>query len=145
MIRKFEPSDMERVLSIWLEASVRAHDFVAADFWESQVDNMRNIYLPGSETFVFESASGLLGFYSLVGDILAAIFVQPSHQGRGIGKTLLSHARSKRGQLTLTVYRKNEKSCRFYLSQGFEVTGEQVEEHSGCVELVMATQPDRPQ
>ncbi|MEZ9597475.1 GNAT family N-acetyltransferase, partial [Vibrio sp. 10N.286.46.A8] len=40
MIREYRPTDMETVLDIWLTASVKAHDFVAPEFWESQVGNM---------------------------------------------------------------------------------------------------------
>jgi len=51
MIRSFEPSDMDRVLEIWLEASIQAHDFLAREFWESKVSEMRDTYLPASETY----------------------------------------------------------------------------------------------
>ncbi|NMV23502.1 GNAT family N-acetyltransferase, partial [Vibrio parahaemolyticus] len=46
MIRKYNENDMDSVLEIWLNASVKAHDFISAEFWESQLENMRNIYIP---------------------------------------------------------------------------------------------------
>ncbi|NMR77527.1 GNAT family N-acetyltransferase, partial [Vibrio alginolyticus] len=52
MIRKYNENDMGSVLEIWLNASVKAHDFISAEFWESQLENMRNIYIPASETYV---------------------------------------------------------------------------------------------
>lgn len=54
MIRKYNENDIDTVLTIWLDASIKAHDFVEAGFWQSQVENMRNIYLPASETWVYE-------------------------------------------------------------------------------------------
>ncbi len=50
MIRTFESSDMHEVLNIWLEASIGAHGFVGKEFWESRVDDMREIYIPGFRT-----------------------------------------------------------------------------------------------
>lgn len=54
MIRQCTHADMELVLEIWLNASVKAHDFVSPDFWQSQLENMRSIYLPASDVYVYE-------------------------------------------------------------------------------------------
>lgn len=138
MIRKFSGSDIDPVLGIWLSASIKAHDFVEALFWESQVENMRNIYIPASETYVYESDSEVIGFYSLNENNLAAIFVSTEFQGKGIGKQLISHAKKQRDRLTLSVYKENEASCQFYLSQGFAVISEQTDEHTGHQEYTMS-------
>ena len=138
MIRKFTGSDMDPVLDIWLSASIIAHDFVEASFWESQVGNMRNIYIPSSENYVFETNAKVVGFYLLKGNILAAIFVSPEFQGRGIGKQLMAHAKEQRAGLTLSVYKENEASCQFYFSQGFSVVSEQTDEHTGHREYTMS-------
>ena len=68
---------------------------------------MREVYIPASETFVFEDSSGVLGFYSLLDNQLAALFVDPAHQGKGFGKQLLDHAKCLRKALSLAVYKKN--------------------------------------
>ncbi|MBE0368176.1 GNAT family protein [Pseudoalteromonas aurantia] len=83
MIRQYKQEDSELVLDIWLQASIKAHDFVAAEFWGSQVSNMREIYIPASKTYVFEIDGGVIGFYSLYENLLAAIFVSPEHKGQG--------------------------------------------------------------
>ncbi len=54
MIRKFQQSDIDQVISIWLEASIKAHDFVNSEFWKSKVKDMREIYIPSGETYVYE-------------------------------------------------------------------------------------------
>ncbi len=137
MIRKYNENDLDSVLEIWLNASVQAHDFVSAEFWESQLDNMRNIYIPSSETYVYEVESKVIGFYALYENKLAAIFVASERQGEGIGKQLLSHAKAQRTVLSLSVYKENQASCQFYLSQGFKVVSEQLDEHTGHPELTM--------
>ncbi|SIP95689.1 N-acetyltransferase [Marinobacterium stanieri] len=137
MIRPRTDRDIEAILDIWLQASIKAHDFVPDEFWEAQVDDMRTLYIPASETFVFEQNADVVGFYSLNEDRLAAIFVLPEQQGQGIGKQLLDHAKTQRPSLTLSVYTENETACAFYLSQGFEVVSEQIDEDTGCPEYTM--------
>jgi len=137
MIRKYNSNDLDLVIEIWLEASVKAHNFVSADFWESQVESMRNIYIPASEVFVYEIESKIVGFYALYENNLAAIFVLPAFQGKGIGKQLLSHAKAQRAILSLSVYKENKASYQFYLSQGFRVVSEQLDGHTGHLEYTM--------
>lgn len=139
MIRKYNGNDMDSVLEIWLSASVQAHDFISPEFWESQVENMRNIYIPASETYVYEVESKVVGFYALYENSLAAIFVSPELQGKGIGKQLLSHAKTQRAELSLAVYKENQASYQFYLSQGFKVLCEQLDEHTGHPEYTMSS------
>jgi len=137
MIREYTNEDLDFILNIWLQASVKAHDFVDQGYWESQVENMRNIYIPASENYVYEVDSRIVGFYSLHENTLAAIFVLPEHQGQGIGTSLLNHAKSRRQTLELSVYKENQASLAFYLSQGFSVLSEQADEHTGHLEYIM--------
>lgn len=139
MIRLYNRNDLPSILDIWLQASIQAHDFMPSDFWESQLSDVRDVYIPSSETYVYEMESKAVGFYSLSGDTLAAIFVSPSLQGRGIGKQLLNHAKSKRDRLILSVYKENVSSYQFYLSQEFKVVKEQRDEHTGHPEYLMST------
>ncbi|RAW05953.1 N-acetyltransferase [Halomonas elongata] len=137
MIRTYREEDIDQVLDIWLSASVKAHGFVDPAFWESKVDEMRDRYIPASETFVYERNDRVVGFYSLFEDTLAAIFVDPDLQGQGIGAALLDDAKGRREELRLTVYRENAPSVRFYEKHGFVPLGEQVDENTGHAEIVM--------
>lgn len=141
MIRSFESSDMDDVLDIWLEASIKAHDFVDRTFWESKADDMRQIYIPTSETYVFSDNGTIKGFFSFNGDTLAAIFVSPNAQGKGIGQQLMAKAKSLKKKFNLTVYRENHKSIEFYKRCGFTIIKEQVDEHTGHIEILMAYNP----
>lgn len=137
MIRKYKSEDMNSILGIWLSASAEAHHFIDSTFWQSKVEDMRNLYIPASETYVFETNEEIVGFYCLYGDTLAAIFVLPSDQGKGIGSVLINDAKKRRKQLQLTVYKVNCSSIEFYKKHGFVISGEQTDKHTGQPELVM--------
>ena len=137
MIREYRETDIDQVLDIWLSASIKAHSFVEPKFWKSKLDDMRVIYIPASETFVLDFSGKVAGFYSLIGNTLAAIFVSPDLQGKGMGAALLDDAKSRRESLRLTVYRENVPSIKFYEKHGFISLGEQNDEHTGHSELVM--------
>lgn len=141
MIRELQHSDLDRIIEIWLEASIIAHDFIDRKFWESKVEDMRTIYIPSSETYVYEEKDTIKGFISLYNNIIAAIFVSPDDQGSGIGKQLIAKSKTVRDQLNLNVYKENAKSIEFYKMCGFEILKEQVDEHTGHVELVMSFVP----
>jgi putative acetyltransferase len=140
-IRVFQPDDMEHVLTLWLEASAKAHDFIDRAFWESKVPDMRHRYLPAAETYVYDEAGTIKGFLSLHGNTLAALFVSPQFQGQGIGTQLMGKAKDMRRHLTLTVYKENHQAIAFYQACGFRIETEQTDEHTGHPELVMAFHP----
>lgn len=137
MIRNFQESDIDQVISIWLEASIKAHDFVDSEFWKSKAKDMREIYIPSGETYVYEEGGIVKGFVALYNDILAAIFVFPDFQGTGIGMQLMQKAKDVRDNLNLTVYKENKKGIEFYKKCGFEIDQEQIDKHTGHPELVM--------
>ena len=137
MIRGYLETDIDQILSIWLDASIKAHNFIEKEFWVSKVNDMREIYLPGSEIFVFEEDEVIKGFVALCGETLAAIFVSPNEQGKGIGKQLVDKSKEVRRKLDLTVYKENSDSIEFYKKYGFKKIKEQIDGHTGHVEIVM--------
>ena len=136
MIRELQQSDMDQVINIWLEASIKAHDFVKIEFWKSKAKDMREIYIPSGETYVYEEEA-IRGFVCLCSDTLAALFVSPEFQGTGIGGRLMKKAKDIRKNLNLTVYKENTKSIEFYKKCGFKIEQEQIDEHTGHPELIM--------
>lgn len=137
MIRAFELSDMNDVLNVWLEASIGAHAFTGKDFWESRVRDMRETYIPASDTYVFSENGTVKGFFSLNGNVLAGMFVSPNDQGKGIGQKLMKKATSLREKLYLAVYQENPRSIEFYRKCGFLIVEEKVDEHTGHMEILM--------
>jgi len=136
-IRKLESKDIERVVELWYETSIVAHDFISPEYWVKNKDAMANEYLPNSETYLAIKAGATVGFIAMVDDFLAAIFVQTDMQGEGIGKRLLELIKENREMIQLKVYKKNLKSIRFYEKQGFKHISENKEKETDEIESLM--------
>jgi ribosomal protein S18 acetylase RimI-like enzyme len=64
------------------------------------------------------------GFLDLVGSHVSNLFVDPRHQGQGIGTALMAEAaRRVAGDLTLSVFILNPAARRLYERLGFQVEG----------------------
>ncbi|WP_158210491.1 hypothetical protein [Myroides phaeus] len=57
MIRPYHINDCQQVIDIWLTASIKAHNFIPANYWKSKVPAMRDVYIPSSNTLVYEENS----------------------------------------------------------------------------------------
>ncbi|WP_104202059.1 GNAT family N-acetyltransferase [Billgrantia saliphila] len=138
MIRTANQSDIPQLVDIWLRASMLAHDFIAADFWQARAADMAQRYLPNAETHVLEVAGRVIGFASLNGDHLEALFIDPEVQSFGHGTHLMAHAMGVRKRITLCVYSRNVRAVSFYRRLGFQVVEERREPLSGESETLMA-------
>lgn len=137
MVRIFQQHDIDRIIEIWLEASIQSHHFISPNFWKSKASDMRESYIPDSETYVFEHNGVVEGFLSLHENDIAALFVAPASQNKGIGTRLMARAKALSPSLRLTVYKENARGIRFYERNGFTVAREQIDEHTGHPELLM--------
>lgn len=145
MIRSFLPADMTSVLSIWLAASLQAHDFIEPTFWQGKLDDMRDHYLPSADVWVYERDGQVVGFFALQVNMLAALFVHPEVHGQGIGSALLAKARLLSPEpLELSVYQRNAQAVAFYQRQGFCQIDLRMDERAGHVELVMRACDELP-
>ncbi|HEY4146810.1 GNAT family N-acetyltransferase, partial [Pinirhizobacter sp.] len=96
-IRPYDLPDLEPLMSLW-ERSVRAtHDFLGAAVIGQLVPIVRRHVFPVIETWVLVDRGDILGFVSLNGRKVEALFVDPSHMGKGAGRHLLQHARALKG------------------------------------------------
>ncbi len=137
MIRTLRPEDLDDAVSIWFSASIKAHDFIPEEFWSSQKQSMRDMYLPNCESWVYESGGKVVGFVSYYEGSIPAIFVDPKSQSRGVGTQLLNHLKDKYNKLTLTVYTENVTTHQFYLHHGFIDVGTCICEHTAKEQLEM--------
>ena len=119
MIRKYQPQDCEKLLNVWDRASAQAHPFLSQAFLDLERRNIPEVYLPRAETWVWEAEGRVVGFVSLLGNEVGALFVDPAFQRSGIGRALIDRARALRGELEVEVFEKNLPGRAFYARLGF--------------------------
>lgn len=120
-IRPYAPAtDTQKLSKIWFEASLLAHPFIGAERLREQKTRIETLYLPKAETWVACMGEQPCGFISLLDTFVGGIFVAPDRQGSGIGRLLVAHALSLKGELTLEVYTANRKAMSFYAALGFK-------------------------
>ena len=141
MIRKYTETDCEAVIDVWFIASAVATPFLSDDFLAKERESIRTTWLPAAETWVFEKEGNVVGFLSLIGNEVGAIFVHPSNQGSGIGRALMDHAASLRDELFLDVFEENESGRRFYEQYGFQFDHKHVHEETGYAQLRLFYRP----
>ena len=124
MIRRYKPADMEGLLTTWWHATQQAHPFMTQDFLERERTNIRDIYIPNTETWVCLQENEVVGFASIIhhdGGIkeVGALFVEPACHGQGLGYDLMRQVTSLYAKLVLDVFEKNTLGRRFYDRFGF--------------------------
>lgn len=138
MIREIENKDIDRIMAIWLESTIKAHNFISEEYWKNNYNTVKDVYIPIAETFVYEDKEDIKGFISIIDNkFIGALFVGTKYQRSGIGKELINYAIDRYKKLNLSVYKDNEKSVVFYINRGFEIVKEQVNEDSGYNEYIM--------
>ncbi|WP_432473522.1 GNAT family N-acetyltransferase [Amphritea sp. HPY] len=129
-IRKIEPTDLARVNSICINAFMGT---VASTLTEEGIETFQNIASvdgftdrmeADNEMLAYEDNGEVVGIIELKeGRHIAMLFVSPSSQNKGVGRSLISailpHARSN--LLTVSA---SLTSIPAYLNYGFKCTGE---------------------
>lgn len=141
MIRPYTDHDADAVVSIWRAASERAHPFLSVPFLDAEAENVRNVYPRFAEIWVLEDKAAPIGFIALIDAEVGAIFLQPEHHGQGHGRAMMDFAVSKKGAVTLDVFKANAIGRAFYDRYGFRQVGEYVHEATGQETLQMAFKP----
>ena len=120
-VRRGVDSDAEELTVLFLRSRGRAmpwltspHDERSTRWW------MQHVLLTDQHVRVAHEGSRLVGFAAVAGGWLEQLYVDPDHQGRGVGRALLEDAKRLRpGGLRLHVFTRNEPARRFYEAAGF--------------------------
>ena len=138
MIRKLQKTDIDTVSQIWLDANRDAHDFIPAEYWENNFLPVKEMLLQ-AEVYVYtdECINETEGFIGLDQEYIAGIFVRKGARSEGIGKGLLDFVKEKKQELTLHVYKKNERAVRFYQREEFLIVESTADESTGEKEYLM--------
>ena len=139
MIRKLRNEDIEKVMKIWKDSTIKAHDFISKEYWENNYDVVKNTYIPMSETFIYEIENKIKGFISVINnEFIGALFVDINCQGLGVGSELIYYVVKEYNILSLAVYKENKNAVEFYISKGFKIIKRTIDEETGAVEYIMS-------
>ena len=136
MIRDFKKQDLDRVMELWLNTNISAHGFIKSEYWKNNYNIVKSM-MPSATIYVYEENNIIQGFMGLMDTYIAGIFVSQDFQSKGIGKSLLTYAKNKKGKLSLSVYQENDRAVNFYLRELFIVGNEQIDEGTNKIELNM--------
>ena len=139
MIRELQKTDIDKVADIWLDTNIKAHYFIPAQYWKSNLEFVKELLLQAT-VYVYEDDQEIQGFIGLNGEQIEGIFVSDAVQSQGIGKILLNYAKDTRNKLRLNVYQKNTLAISFYRREGFEIQYSSLDEATGEKDYVMAWQ-----
>ena len=136
MIRKFEKNDINTIMKIWENENIRAHNFIAKEYWRNNYKYVKDI-LPNADIYVYILHEHIVGFVGLNNNYIEGIFVDVNNQRDGIGTALLDKIKEYREGLTLSVYKKNVNAIKFYEKNNFIITGENIDENTNEIEYTM--------
>lgn len=143
MICAYQPADCEAVLAVWTRASAVAHAFLSPEFLAQERIDIRAVYLPNAETWVWEEGGAVAGFVSLVGSEVGGLFVDPVCQRRGIGRALIEQARALRGALDVEVFELNGQGRAFYAAMGFVLVARSIHDETGFALMRLRLEAER--
>ncbi len=118
-LRPFREEDIDGVLRSWERATRLAHPFMSDEFLATQRKAIREIYIPNTITDVALADREVVGFISVMGNEIGAIFVDPACHGMKIGFRLMNLAAARHDELEVEVFEKNAAGRAFYDRYGF--------------------------
>ena len=123
-IRRGTPDDVPRALEIWRTAVDATHGFLTRQD-RAEIDAMvAEQFLPNAELWlVIGEGDYPVGFLIMDGEMIDALFVDPSFHGQGFGTALLDHALALSPNSTVDASEQATNALPFYLSRGFRVVG----------------------
>lgn len=132
MIRKHKEQDLDKIINVWYQSSTLAHPFLSSSFVEKVKSDMTNIYMPNSETWVYEIDNSIVGFISMLENEIGGLFVLPNNHSKGIGTKLVDFVKNQHSDLEVEVFEKNFIGRAFYKKYGFEKIKSYNHKESGC-------------
>lgn len=136
MVREFQENDLDRIMELWLDTNMQAHDFIKKSYWQDHFYEVLEI-LPHAAVYIYEDNGSIQGFIGLMDSYIAGIFISKDYQSRGIGSQLINRVKENHNELSLKVYEKNNRAVDFYLREGFLVAEKQEDRENGEVEYEM--------
>ncbi|AVK47932.1 MAG: N-acetyltransferase [Clostridium beijerinckii] len=138
MIKDFKLDNLDKVMEIWLDTNIEAHDFIPKEYWKDNFELVKQM-LPSADIYIFEENNIIKGFIGIVEqNYIAGLFVKKEYQREGVGKKLIEYCKSKYDNLILHVFTKNVTAVNFYMKNNFKVIDEHINEDIKESEYTMA-------
>jgi putative acetyltransferase len=143
-LRPYRAADEDAAIALWQHTWQQAYpaiDFAARLAWWR--NRWRGELVPNATIIVAERDNEITGFVTIdASGYLDQLVVAPAHWGSGLATMLVDAARQRAPHgVTLLVNKDNARAIRFYLRNGFEEAGEDVNPTSGRPVLRMAWKP----
>ena len=124
-IREYQPDDFDAVTQLWRRArEVSLPEFQRAKGYSFEMDcaYFRDRLLPNNQVWVAETDRRPVAFMAIKDDFIDHLFVAPGFWRMGIGRALLTHARTLSPQrLRLFTLQINVNARAFYEKNGFTI------------------------
>ena len=61
MVRNFKNADIDKIMEIWLNSNIEAHNFIDKSYWKKNFEMVKNA-LPRAEIYIYEENNNIMGF-----------------------------------------------------------------------------------
>lgn len=136
IIRKFQEFDLKKVLRLWYEGNLEAHDFIDREYWDRNLSYVKRV-IPEVEVYVYEINGQVVGFVGIDEGYIAGLFVDKEFRGCGVGSKLMDYVKERYDFFTLHVFENNYGAVTFYENRGLLKKEESIHEDLGEVEYLM--------
>jgi ribosomal protein S18 acetylase RimI-like enzyme len=135
--RPLDHADIAAISRVHRRACLVAYAFMNWSYSEQEVRDWYAEKISDWDWGLVTEDEGVVGFVATAGARLDQLFVEPAHQGRGIGTRLLTTALARMPpSVMLNVFEGNGPARRFYERRGFRKVGRFLNERENAVELV---------
>jgi ribosomal protein S18 acetylase RimI-like enzyme len=116
-------SDADEIADLYLASRADALRYLRRVHTDNEIRVwIREVALKRGETWIAKRDSAIVGFITLLGEEVEQLYVLPGNYRRGIGKTLLNMAKTRRpSRLYLYTFQRNTSARAFYETQGFRI------------------------
>lgn len=136
IIRKFQEFDLKKIMCLWYEGNLEAHDFIDQSYWDRNLSYVKRV-IPQVEVYVYEINGRVVGFVGIDEGYIAGLFVDKEFRGCGVGTKLMDYVKERYDFFTLHVFENNYGAVTFYENRGLLKKEESVHEDLGEVEYLM--------
>jgi putative acetyltransferase len=124
IVRAGTKADVPRALEIWRAAVDVTHGFLTPDD-RVEIDRMvADEFLPNVDLWLVDDAQRrAVGFLVMDGEMIDALFVDPTVHGQGLGTALLAHALTLAPGALVEASEQATNALPFYEARGFARIG----------------------